>query len=639
MGKRFLAMVLTLAMVLGICVVSGVSAATVQQNGLVFDLDLTGFDEAYQFVNNNEPTTLDATGNTTRFYPFRSTSGDKQGWPEVGGFDSANGRTKYISFVKYDPETKQDLSTNNIALRANNQAVMNLNEMTVEYWAKKDGLDDTKCDRPFKFATTNENANSGYFELMIYNNEFRLRPFGSNDYCVYARGTSQFDEQWVHYAITKKWIPAATEDGFGAWEIKTYANGELIQSGSQPEDADHKKIEQATDNGNLYIGGDGLTGGLRGSIGEFRVYNRILSNADVKNNYNAEVLNYTTLADTLELTNQPTTLNHASGELTLEFNNVIDEATLNNSIALQNSDDTPVKGGVYAYFADAAQKTVKVKYGTLEKDTQYKLVISSNLSSKNGKAFTGQEIQLTSSKDIINEDFSGSDYVVGENPPTNNGITFKSDGVDNSSSNIWVREATGESENTIKYLEFVPTQLNKDTMSTISFKPEGTTVIEVKVKPSHTGENGSGAPRDVVRLFTDQGNMVLGRMSDTGIFSGISKDINENTDENFANEYSVDSSKTDEFGFFHMKYVIKTDKETGNFYFEAYNMLDDTMKPYKCIMNAKPVRSITGFVPTHIYPQQAAQLNDRTNLAMVKVYNAAIPEVMYDYLDTASNRI
>ena len=314
-------------------------------------------------------------------------------------------------------------------------------------------------------------------------------------------------------------------------------------------------------------------------------------------------------------------LDAAPGEITLTFSDDVDAATLSGNIILKTEDGVEIKGGTYPVLLQDPGRVVTVKYGALAANTSYVLSVTEGVKSTSGVPVAAVNYQYyTENNMILDLDFSGDEYVVGQPAPMDNGLTYISSGNNSSSADIKVQQAGDD-----KYLRVQSNVLNKD--SKVMFSPQspftdGPYVIEIKIRGGSTdASRGSGnAARNVGLLNTNAGPIVLGRLG-----SGVTLGSGENNNES-GYGYSA-TTGADENGFFHLKYIWQKDQD-GYFYFDAYNVGDPTMAPGKCVMPTKKVTTTSGMDITHIYPQNNDQLKDTSDLSMIRIYELRTPELL-----------
>ena len=618
--KKVLPLLLIFTMVSSLFgVVPSIVSAQPQANGLVFELGIDSFDGSAETLTDK------ADGNAT--FAFASA-------PTLNETDTAGGKTKYLTFADYPIDGEgTGIDT---GIRVTDNDILNQDALTIETWAyfgpmRSSAQSDSLYDL---FAITNGSGDGGRAMEMMFADgkkakDILWRPgFKSTSGMIEKRSNiNAYAEQWTHVVVTRKW------DGTN-WIFDTYFNGVKKSEFSGSETGN--KIDESGKF--LHIGGGPTTAqrGFYGSISTFKVYNTALSETQVKANYESEAPNYYKLADTLEVisTNpaEGNLLPYTAGTITVDFNNYLSAGSIAQNAKLQKADGSEIKGGSYAKLGEKGTQ-VQVAYGTLEKDTQYKLVLETGLTSLNDKTLseTVEILFTTNNGIIINEDFTSADYVVGSAPPTDKGIWYTSGegnipGATNDATNITVKQT----ENGRKYISIMgdPAALNKNSGATVKFGQnisDSIVVAESIVRASSTDPNrGNGtAARDLARIYGGNANDFIRMGAITG---GKPKNTIDPND--VSSDFTFTDFSADEDGFYSVKTEMKKDTETGFYYGELTNMRDVTMQPHIRKDKAKALEFVNGFLITHIYPQDSEAVKDASDIAGIKIYTLTDPKVL-----------
>ena len=161
-----------------------------------------------------------------------------------------------------------------------------------------------------------------------------------------------------------------------------------------------------------------------------------------------------------------TTISTSPGAFSVSFSGPVDESVLD-TISLTTDGET-IKGGFYPEISANGQ-TVVIKYGLLEHGKEYTLTIAGQ-----SKTYTAEGYEFLA-------DFEGNDYVVGEAPPTDKGITWTNP---SSAGKVLVKQ-----ENGTKYIRIEQSDnVNQDITARIEFaQPLSNEVViaEMKVRPTN----------------------------------------------------------------------------------------------------------------------------------------------------------
>ena len=290
--NKFLALVLTLSMLLSLVCVVPTSAAVVADSNLVFDLNI----ENYNGTSTSSIT--DAKGNGTITLDSNA--------PGVGTYINQYGEVKkYLTFAKYDPDaTKVYEDSPKRVLATLNSNVAQQDELTIEVWAKYPCFIPLKekCDRMFALGGTAEKQQ--YFDVMMHTTAFHYRagltsaPAQINkiyyEKDLTAGGAKDYKDNWAHYVFTRKWTKDGDNDVLTS---SIYLNGCVVRDNVVVEGAD-KSQETGT---NLYIGNNTGLQGFLGQISSFKVYDVAFEQENAIANYNSQKKTYSELKAVVDL--------------------------------------------------------------------------------------------------------------------------------------------------------------------------------------------------------------------------------------------------------------------------------------------------------------------------------------------------
>ena len=258
--------------------------ALAADDGLIFELDLSACTASSMTVKNK--VTNSASGITLG---SSTESGSSGTGPILKEFENAEGgTTKYLCFT--NPENNAAAGTYGVLDLTGDavSAMENQDELTMEFWLNTNkGNGSVKSGRLFQWTKGStvlmENYINGSTE------QFQWRPFVGADSEMKVGISSQVDS-WHHYVLTRKWNTTTSKYDISLYcdgAYSTNAGGTVLNNvsyGSQATETDSK----------LTLGGRNYgTGNVYGgSIGAFRVYNKVLSASEIANKYNTEKTAY-----------------------------------------------------------------------------------------------------------------------------------------------------------------------------------------------------------------------------------------------------------------------------------------------------------------------------------------------------------
>lgn len=311
------------------------------------------------------------------------------------------------------------------------------------------------------------------------------------------------------------------------------------------------------------------------------------------------------------------------GEIEMTFDNTVDESTVEENISFTDEDgNTPDGGIIYS----CAKKKVKIAFGELKYNTKYTLRITTGLKSRNG--FNIGEVKelvfTTGSEDsnIIDEDFSGDDYVVGAHPPINDNFTYMSSGNQNDISGASVGEINGK-----KYISIKSGKKNSGSLMKIKLEDirvDEYFVLTYKVRAtSEFGEAGI-ASRTVGNMLSSSiwNSSIVLNLSDTGKITGFTADAGGHYGE-------LSYNKVDSNGFTEIKLIIKKDPLTGYTMTEAYNPYDSDAKPFVKYSNNIKVSVLDEYGLVNIFPINDEQLGEKIDITDIRAEKKRMPKPVY----------
>lgn len=408
----------------------------------------------------------------------------------------------------------------------------------------------------------------------------------------------EFADTWRHYSFTRKW-----DEETSMWITKTYINGTLVDS------SEEEGVRLSEEGCKLYVGSNttkvtGLTKGLKCSFGAFNVYGKELSDERIKEIYESSKNDYRVAVDHMNLENVTPasgTVSDDVGKITLKFSNFIDASTVEGNVVFSKEDGSEVEGWSVEVRDDIF---IDITLPTLAHREKYKLTITSGLMSQNAIAATDTEIKYTARKGgfIIDEDFMGEQFVVGQKSPSISGIQFVSKHVNNSSEYIKV----GQTEKGTKYLRLSPVELNKSEAINLMFNgvEEGCPVIEYKVR---IGGDDSIEPR-------------------TGMLNGVNGTYLLTLTNPI--KFGGNIIDTDEEGFAHFKTIIKKNK-AGFYQYELHYTSGGEEKVADISFDAKMVTTLSRYNIIQFYQTKGAVSPDNyLDLSYIGYYILNEPKVV-----------
>lgn len=206
---------------------------------------------------------------------------------------NSNGK-KYLEFG--NASTTSESVENSRAIMIVDDSVLRWkNEMSFEFWAKSSDVSAQSSLFSFaRYGGTYNNENN--FDVAPIQNKLYYKPAGSqvkkpNTTVTWELTPNITDtvERWTHYVLTRRW-----EDATQTWTADVYINGVLAQT-----DSISGATRQLEPSGSFLVIGNNRINNLafKGSIGEVKIYNTILSAASVSQKYSSSAKDYCELTD------------------------------------------------------------------------------------------------------------------------------------------------------------------------------------------------------------------------------------------------------------------------------------------------------------------------------------------------------
>ncbi len=178
--------------------------------------------------------------------------------------------------------------------------------MTFAGWFKANG--DYITNQAFIGASTNGNAANYGVTFGYTNNKFEFWQASGGPDITSTRSIS--DDNWHHYAVTRTGTT-------GAWTLNLYIDGVLDKTGTSAVNPSGTTTETVA------IGRFGGYNGyyLKGTVDDFRLYNRALSEEEIRTQYLGVNANNAVIANKFRILNTSNTvlLNMSDADRTLEF--------------------------------------------------------------------------------------------------------------------------------------------------------------------------------------------------------------------------------------------------------------------------------------------------------------------------------
>ncbi|MBR5614010.1 MAG: Ig-like domain-containing protein [Clostridia bacterium] len=553
--KRFISAVLTAMLI----ILSIGTVPVLASSSLIVDLDVSGYNQT------DKTGILNAVTEKADYITIPTGNA-----PTLKSMSAISGTTYYLDFPwgKY--------------IELNDPQLFGKNELTIELWAKPNAA---KVYR-LPFVMTNGTLHSMQFLTNESGAGLYVKPNGDQNGKPTYTITGSMGTEWRHYIVTRRYVA-----GEGKWYTAGYCDGVRTFENS----FDGAAISES---GGYYLslGGNRANSTFEGCIGGMRVYSKALSASEAKAAFDETKYDFMEASQTMGLqsiTPAEGDLLCTTGNIEINFDNYIDQSTLEHiTFTKENGDAVP--GKIIIKASDGYTKKVTIRHGLLEVGARYKVTIGSDVKSTNDIAYTGnREIVYTAVPAIIYEnDFSGSEYVVNNPPPLNDGITYYSSGTADSAEDFLVLET----EDGDKYVAGVSNAVSKSSQMIYNFEPSlssGYVAIELGVKGYVPDSTATGtAAREVLRFYDgdDTTYKQFGVLSDVVTVDSVKS-----------------SPKAD--GFNYIKVVLSKGSD-GNYNFDFYS--DQSSDQYTRFSPSTSASVLTAddigkVLLAHVYPTDESQ--------------------------------
>ena len=435
--------------------------------------------------------------------------------------------------------------------------------------------------------------------------------------------------EWKHMVFTRK-----TENDKTIYAV--YENGVKVASSTTglAETAD-------LSNGYLHLCGKGFGKKYYAKFATFRVYNKMLNDSEVLDAYYENLADFEAPAVSLTVTpsiESGSEIEGNSGEITLNFNTVLDDSTIE-TIAFLDSKGYPAER---ATITAIGPKSVKITYSELTYGESYRVVLS-GVKSLNGKDCATAEIPYTAKSNvIIDEDFEDAnvwkttaedaEYVLPIGGPFayQHGTAITTD-----TSIIKDRFFIGVAESGNRYLRIKAHGEVTNSMGNIVLRVplperiEGDKAIVVEAEVRSIPGATASATMNALRIFNSGS-------STTDTYSGGSVS-GYGTYNHYTNHYknpangklSTTPFKVTRFtpgsdSFVKTRLVGQLNKQTGRF---EFYMFDGNNEANYAIIDSSITGSIATVAPVQLYASNAAHVDSAQDLGAIKITTQIVPEV------------
>lgn len=569
---------------------------------MFFDLDLSDY-------TNETPVAKNAVIGSSAGMAVYQDEVSKSRYPVMEQFATENGVKKYVVTASED-EAGNVTENGFINLYKEYGAVSAAaDEISVEGWFRSDASVKTgEYRKIFNFGKNlySQSANDDQTYMMFdvgdgkryrarysrvtYYNEMLIDPF--------VKG------EWTHVVFTRSWDKDTSK-----WTSTVYVNGDL--KGTSSAEGTHDEYPES----NIQIGtsGNSRDKGFIGAVGDFKLYNTILTAGQVKDKYEAGLADYTPLSNDFDIINYKDydEIDPFAQSLTLKFSNKFTKEEAERAVSFKKEigDNLfeDINGG-FSVEAEDETNTLTLRFGKLEKGMNY-AVMFDGMKSVGGVELSANKLMLTTNMGAVYVDTDFSGLTPGDHPTAENtGLVFKSSGIDNSSDDIYVREKNGTN-----YIEINSTSSErKDSYAAYKFENTVTTPVKVEFGISGNDDtpNENGHLTRGIRLNLN-GNYIFGMLNTEGTqwnTANTSASIKSNT------------TTTDSNGFFNLKYIFNASKTDGLTY-AAYSEDDSNFYIEGANENIKGIDIIS-------FQQYLSSVgNPQINLSRVRVTSYAMPEI------------
>lgn len=605
MRKRMLFLLMALIVSMsGFSVINSFAASSIE-NGLIFSLGI----DKYDSVSPNTFTDLSGNGASFSFLT---------GAPTVGIINSMNGPKKYLKIVDINNPVHQG---NGIGVVS--RAIENQENLTIGMWAKLN-FDWNNTYYPHLFYAYNMNGeNRKDLFIADYNNpNLYYRPakdMAGNTITKSNSNIYAYNNKWTYYTFTRAFNKEKNK-----WNFAVYANGVKL-SGISQENISGTRLDEANMQLNIgtHFGGNYP---INGYLGSFDIYNKVLSQETILQKYNKQRFDYVDAIDSMTLMSlspsNDNKLNVSDGNIVITFDNYIDKNTVK-GINFTYEKGEQVKGGIKVEVNTENEKQVFVSFGKLDSNTRYKLSLE-NIKSINGISLANKEfIYTTGSGDILNEDFSGNDYVVGSAPPVDKGISYTGTGVPGATNGITVSQ-TPDGDKYLSISSGTPNCVSSIYKIFDSKITEGYLIVETKIRPNCTSSTRTPS---AVRTAGYFGGELSGDTPYDIAHISWERPYGTNSGTYFNWGDPFNETPKDENGFYNIRYILSKD-ENGYWYVQMYN-LDDLSKTPIIKKYGNGPSNLGVFLPASIFPQSIDECSyDRIDISEFKIFKGIEPKAM-----------
>lgn len=357
--KRLLSLSMSLLLVF-FCTLSGSPAAAAQGAALLFDMDLSDCSVG------SEPTVKDKSSSKAvnainveaRSVTATSPKSDRPIYKEET-VDGLQDSIKYLRFAYKDTTNALVNRFSQVNVQFKDSSIANSNAITVEVWARLSSQD------------TNASGSQQWGSMFSFgpgylnypgNDAFQFRSLGGN-YLMYPDrkavennnanlgSTAAHRDKWTHYVVTREWKN-------GVWCSSLYINGTATQTDVS------SKITSKTAYEDKYawlaIGGTAGSDSDRAFIGDissFRIYNGVMTKAEIELAYAQELKNFYSLAGAAHELDK---LTAEATEFTVRFDKAVNAATVNDDIRIITENESVIGTKLVSYDADTKSAKFKI---------------------------------------------------------------------------------------------------------------------------------------------------------------------------------------------------------------------------------------------------------------------------------------
>jgi len=202
----------------------------------------------------------------------------------------------------------------------------------------------TGADTNMEWATNLRKVSSGtFFGVRIEGTSLKDGDksinIGTNPYSV-GQWVDSYKDSWKHLVITKQWTTTNASTNEGYYTIVTYLDGAKLASYTNNKTPMiRQKYSDTRNTAVLEIGGDGGNTAdktFAGYIADFKLYNGVLTETQVKSEYIATGAGY---LPTVTATHSLTSLGRSDSEFTVTFDGAVDKETLKTGVTITDAEE------------------------------------------------------------------------------------------------------------------------------------------------------------------------------------------------------------------------------------------------------------------------------------------------------------